>query len=296
VNKSVISVILPFVFITVAISGCALVVKPIATFSTTATEVQPTPTSTPTKTAKPTPTRTPIPEYIGLESVMTNDGVVYIKDGKLKVYDSKTGKAIETDLSQVSFASAVDAKSFVAALYPEYFSNNGQENLLNALIHPGEKIDSRYAAAVKQRIYSPYHDYSDSQPVAIILGEFLNASKVADLENNRDIIVGFLAVYGSLEPIPVQLGWSERNTSNDFNVLAWPQGLHKKSVTLNINTPDEKYTSLEFNSMADIRDHLVGKQIQISLLGKLFSGSDAIIKYASWWKPMKLFLDNVSSG
>ena len=222
----------------------------------------------PTTTPKPIPTIVPTPTFeMKPGMVKVAEGIVFAENGKVMLV-GKDGVANKTDLSKLTFYSAVDAGPLVAALNPAYYTED-QIALLDHLIPPGQPMDRDLKAVVTDKFTSTSFDFGYVE--IPMLGEIVAATTVFDTANNVDFIVLFYAVYGSHKPVPVITAWVDHG-SGEFHQLAGPRGLYAKS-SFRASKPTQAYVPYDYRAVEKYAT-LVGVQGYGSILIKLTKPAD----------------------
>jgi hypothetical protein len=194
---------------TLLLTGCSS--KSIPTPTITITN---TPVAIATSTSAPVPTIAPKPDYVTDEnSVETDSGIVFVKDGKAMTYDPKTGviKEIKNMSTEIVFNNTNDASKIVLAIHVAEFAD---QNKLHEDVTPGNtESDFGYNMAVNQASATDNGSGSILEIVGIPI-ELVKVKSPLEPSSLNVIGVAMLKVYGNQRPVPLGVGFF--NSSGKF--------------------------------------------------------------------------------
>jgi hypothetical protein len=191
------------------IAGCtSKSVQPVVV-ATTTPEATATATIEPTPTLEPTPTIVPKPDYINDDnSVETDDGTVFVKDGKYMLYDQNTGEIREIkDIStDVTFATTEDASNVVLAMHAAEFAN--QEQLKKDMSPGALAKDGAWQKQFSNGNLGGSGNIYEGSGVNFhgLVIEFVTVKSPSRSEKYPAVGVAMTAVFGDPRPVPVVLG------------------------------------------------------------------------------------------
>ena len=258
-------------------SACAPAVS-IPTATSVPPTITPTPTFTVTPTVTPTSTMTPVPTATPTEpppanGVKVEEGIVYVKQGKVMLYDSKTGQSQPKELTDITFLDTFDASDIVKQLHPDYFEGD-QQNFLDFMLPPKTYKDG-------------YYDYFMTRP-AWCMAKPIYALDIFGTAVDFAIIkapAGFpgdkvyqmmLAIYGLDQPLPVMIGMQQNQKDDWYHLDAQEFSLYhdvnpiKPDSWVFFNSPSYNYALKnnpnDHNVLNDnIRGYFKNKRIDLIL-------------------------------
>jgi hypothetical protein len=242
-------------------AGCTS--KPVqpAVVATTTPEATATATIEPNPTLEPTPTIAPKPDYINDDnSVQTDDGTVFVKDGKYMLYDPKTGEIREIrDIStEVTFNTTSDASRVVLAMHTAEYEN--QDELYKQLSPNGILSDFTYKMQLDKVTAAGNMDEGSRIGFGAKVAEYVKIKSPIDSIDFPEVVVAMLMQYGNKRPVPYAIGIN--NQEGGFTSFYNTASLRSASDA----TPIERIDNVQKMNLNQIRPLIAENIIQVSPL------------------------------
>lgn len=246
------------------LAGCSS--KPIPSATATSTRLA---TATFTATLEPTPTIAPKPDYVNEDnSVETDNGTVFVKDGKAMIYDTRTGevKEIENIFTKVTFNTPEDSSKIVRELHADEYASQTREDFL-----PGRLSEIQaYVKAVDRVSYRGPMDKGTMIPLLGTVDEVVNVKYPLESDKFDSMSLMMVRVLDNSEPIPVVLGVF----SNDGSFYSF----YEQSSQGSVDAPRErKYQSLESLPWFTLQGRLKGNIVYLTPFYALTEASSTIL-------------------